>query len=1078
MENIEKNKKQFKEVTDFFYIYKQALLGDIPIEIGSVSFDYNGEYLLDCGANAEQYPIINQYIFDNKLNDIFRKLKIKSKENKTSQTVIFKYDIDDVAGKMYRSETRLCEHIKKILTGNKEESEISSLIKNWLPVCHAITHENTTNQCLWKYGVDDIDKPSKYCIIWIFEKVSIANIEGNGYLTVNFIYNENTSNIESIYDEIRPTLIDKIMPLIKSFALNQVNDFFIEERRKQAIKTAISAIMSRNMSHNLGSHVMAYLKQHLHSVEDIASRNALVDLVTSENWQDVISTKIKKGEDQYIEMPFLVGLGRFISYLQERQDFIATICTDFIPYFSSVNFKDFIYDELNPDLRCVRHFGKKDVEGKVADNLLLRFIAKSEGLSRQLKKVENNGFEFDKNNIILKFRNSNGMDKDHADLEEMRKIDFSLPGGIVGRQAFFSIIENIIRNSAKHGNRTKEQNLELTINIFDCKTIENINTGWQAEYKKKEDIKNDDLYIITITDNLKHNGNAVQKLSKAIDDDYIDESGKLKETNKGIKEIRISAAYLRGISVIEENNYKKDNKKTPIIQVASVGCKETENYLQYIFCVPKCKKIAFVITNSEQIDIDKCNENLQKNHCKLFTIDDFQQEAKINYDIIAVKDKDIYNAILPVAHSRIVEHDFGNVLNEQFAPLLPAETPTEDYIMPVDEYLANLYSKLKSANGVNEIYIRDDKDTSQICKTTKIKLISDSDFKNDDIKEKECYCYRKHHDTESEFNKFMKEIKPPRLEFIESITGGNSTDRLIRREPQLDDLWFYRHANAMNTHVAIFDERLFTKVTGIEHSKLEAETGDNDWWNEILKKYENDKKTQSAIQELIEQIEDRDYSDKDKIKIILQSRTTFDDLREKCENKLKTHTPQYAKNHQAVVFHQKKIDFFTCIYNSASQCFEIWGYANEQKFENGKYSAKYEYLGEIRKSGKDVITIDLRHPLKKFDYLSIHQGLLDKIYDKFDIPKAEKEKENKERFEVSNKLFDMFIDQKHELIGKNCKLIDKFLPRFIVHSGRSKPAFQDMPQKQPFIQYSAIENAVMDCKYTLIDLLDHAHYEK
>ena len=52
-----------------------------------------------------------------------------------------------------------------------------------------------------------------------------------------------------------------------------------------------------------------------------------------------------------------------------------------------------------------------------------------------------------------------------------------------------------------------------------------------------------------------------------------------------------------------------------------------------------------------------------------------------------------------------------------------------------------------------------------------------------------------------------------------------------------------------------------------------------------------------------------------------------------------------------------------------------------------------------------------------------------------------------------------------------------FLEGMIIHSGRSKPNEEDMPQHQPFVQYSAIENAVLDCKYTLVELLDFACFE-
>ena len=47
----------------------------------------------------------------------------------------------------------------------------------------------------------------------------------------------------------------------------------------------------------------------------------------------------------------------------------------------------------------------------------------------------------------------------------------------------------------------------------------------------------------------------------------------------------------------------------------------------------------------------------------------------------------------------------------------------------------------------------------------------------------------------------------------------------------------------------------------------------------------------------------------------------------------------------------------------------------------------------------------------------------------------------------------------------------------IVHSGRSKPNFDDMPQHQPFLQYSAVEHALFDCKYSLVEVLDFACFD-
>ena len=137
---------------------------------------------------------------------------------------------------------------------------------------------------------------------------------------------------------------------------------------------------------------------------------------------------------------FLSGLGRFINYIQERQDFIATIATDYIPYYSTINFKDFVYDELNYDYKIIRH--KEKSKYKV-ENILLDRIAYSEG--------------YDRDKIKIHFRNFDGLERNHPDLELLRDFNLDLPGGIIGRQAIFSILKKILleiqQSTAKKTNR-------------------------------------------------------------------------------------------------------------------------------------------------------------------------------------------------------------------------------------------------------------------------------------------------------------------------------------------------------------------------------------------------------------------------------------------------------------------------------------------------------------------------------------------------------------------------------------------------------------------------------------------------
>lgn len=112
----------------------------------------------------------------------------------------------------------------------------------------------------------------------------------------------------------------------------------------------------------------------------------------------------------------------------------------------------------------------------------------------------------------------------------------------------------------------------------------------------------------------------------------------------------------------------------------------------------------------------------------------------------------------------------------------------------------------------------------------------------------------------------------------------------------------------------------------------------------------------------------------------------------------------------------------------------------------------------------------------QFYTLSIHQGLLDKLYNVFRIKKNDIEaKEN-----LTKDFYEHFIvdanDKKIEFRDSN-NILRYFLPGMTIHSGRSKPSKEDMPQHLPFIPYSALEHAVLDCKYSIVNLLDSARYE-
>lgn len=888
----------------------------------------------------------------------------------------------------------------------------------------------------------------------------------------------------------------------------------------QSTKSAKAAIMSRNMSHNLGSHVMSYLKQHLGSVKDIISDGILADLVIGE--AALKSTLNNTTENT--TLPFLMGVGHFVSYLQERQDFIATIATDYIPYFATVNFKDDIYDELNPDKRAERHTERKN--GKT-DNILLGNIARSEGLGRdtQPTELEKKQNHVQLNDIVLKFRshfNGNPVDKydpedelkvaessgyalqaeknrikAEEELEQMREYDLSLPGGITGRQAVFSILENVIRNAAKHGKREGKHKLELTFDIFTNKDYDrdripnndNINGCLSLRsvldnfYFKASDA--DDLFFMTITDNCDFSPLALFKLQQGLKEKYVEDvSGRMKDGNKGLKEMRISAAWLRSIHdeqecclpqpLISANHlqiltdeqmisYAKDGKwpipeniqkkKAPIIYARICDPKddfgfsiEESPHLQYIICLNIPKRVAVVsscfdieskefLGKENVVDIQR---RLIKNRWKAFTCNEFVSEKNKSYEFIIcddTEDKSIFDKIRPIATARTFCFSqiesiktptgrtafYENLKRDEFFKKKKGEI--SDPNTDSDSFVMQLYKILANYND-NEIITVDNKDSQNHLTSSCDKIRSvDSAIENYTD-----YIYRRHHESEIEFNEFMSNCLAPR--FVEGITGSNSSDRLVCHE-KLDEMWFYRHLHAMKQHVAIFDERLFSKITRLEESSF-------------IKADDADTKNNSALA------------------AIQRGIRCFTFIRD-------------PKNER--VFRLMGVSYSNGIpqYDSSNhhcKCTRIatLSYSNEVIEKDGKAEKK----GLEVNFSSEVNPYDYEH---LFDFITIHQGLLDKLYETFGIKGSSSEKLDKEL--LTNKIFSIFSRLHDKVITiKNGNEESSFLPGLIIHSGRSKPSKSDMPQKLPFIQYAALEHATLDCKYSLIELLDYARYEQ
>lgn len=851
----------------------------------------------------------------------------------------------------------------------------------------------------------------------------------------------------------------------------------------QSIKSAKAAIMSRNMSHNLGSHVMFYIKQKLESVGKIINEGVLVDLLDLRANQVVdlnelnakvksIIEKQKKADNEKqesnannprLELPFLVGLGRFLNYLQERQDYIATVSTDYIPYKSSISFKDAIYDELKPELRAERH-GKDSTApaGIHPENLLLDYIAYSEGFESS-------------DRIELWFGDKFSGAGDPKDVpEDLRKMNVALPGGNLGRQAFFSIMENVIRNAAKHdGRHLGGKNLKFTFDIINNKDDVNIEEKikYIQSYTNKEDYPSgndiiktyenhtNDYWFLGITvDSQKNAKNAFIRIGEALNTPYVDDNGEMSDRCKGIKEIRISAAWMRGYSLDTE---------IPVDEPPAVAICNNNDNLQYVICLPKPKKIAFVTDKSGPLDTvgrqkfvlpttDEEWKEIADFELIVCTASDFPELQKyVGARILCVDD----------VPSKMEENEPDVLFEEWLKKHFNSEHFKEGYCYkgPLPQLVIN---DGKAYDAKHDNVENKWKECIYEKLIEPLKLACN----NTDVDEESKYTgklvFSKHYDGSQED---LKE-KYCNATFLEGVSGGNSTDRLIRHDIWTME-WYVKHMAAALTRVAIFDERIYSNFIKPGYSPF-ADWNANklmNWLKEQFPKCLDGEKVKYSffIRKLKEQfgetlevsqfLDTKDQTDSPYVNITLDESKSHEIIQ-----KLRKHDTQTDCSNAALNA-QKGIWVFNIVAEH-KETMRIVGYANKEECN----------IATITKSGEDGINITLERGYnKKFHFISIHQGILDKIYETFGI-------KGKNKKNVTNELFEKFsaccTEDKKDKIKENNNGV--FLPQFVIHSGRSLPNKEDMPQNQPFIQFAALDHAVRDCKYTLTELLYSAHYEK
>ena len=371
------------------------------------------------------------------------------------------------------------------------------------------------------------------------------------------IKNSETLGLGGTFVVMEKDIIDKSMlgtlsGLSDKLAIRVVHDYQHRLILDTTKKAAISQVVNRNLSHNIGSHVLSRLSTESH-----------------------LKKVFKEVKDEKDIMSRIATLN---SYLKDRMEFIADIATTASPVGFSMTVHEMVDNFEHNDLLVNRIVGN---EKKVA----------------KIRKPQ------DEDALV------------------------SITNGSLGTQAFYTILENLMRNSAKHGSGK-----EVHVYMSDLKGAV---THWKLTISDEENVINQDENVEEF----------IKKQNEKINASILDEErDELREGAWGLLEMKVAAAYLRKMPI---DKIDDKHEKMPLLKCVPRGKNERGKpifgYELYLPMPNEC----LVICEGE---IDRARKNklneLSKFGIKIVPKAEFEKSVKGGeiYDheiIVAEKSMDI-----------------------------------------------------------------------------------------------------------------------------------------------------------------------------------------------------------------------------------------------------------------------------------------------------------------------------------------------------------------------------------------------------------------------------------------------------
>jgi len=290
---------------------------------------------------------------------------------------------------------------------------------------------------------------------------------------------------------------------------------------ERSVKSAVAAIISRNHSHHIGSHVTPRA-----SVKRIEERLGTLDCNVPDKQRLEVIDLLKSQLDEYI---------------QKKADFMAEISTEPLAATKSISF----FNEL------ILYF--------IRNSLFMDNIGANEGINYKKGKCNENRLRIhvylEERELMARFGSSPSCSCDLTHLNfpysgscyclepaplhvidpELKDVTVALPGPL-GEFAFYSFMENFIRNAAKHNHEAflKNPDFYLDVHIKISELPEN-------------DRDRNEFYKMEIWENAtKPDRDLKDLLTLLIEEPVVDDYGQLRKGGWGIAEMKIMATLLRG----------------------------------------------------------------------------------------------------------------------------------------------------------------------------------------------------------------------------------------------------------------------------------------------------------------------------------------------------------------------------------------------------------------------------------------------------------------------------------------------------------------------------------------------------